>query len=138
MEKSMSYEYDSSAVKEGFKFGIGALIGWFLMRWSILFILTLVFSVCLCTVCTRHEKGIDAKLDKVVTTTETTFGVNLLENNKTVKFKSDCNMRLHPTTKSSIVGTVEKNTTYQPLEIKDSWILVSVNGKQGWVGCRKQ
>jgi len=142
----MGVEYDEDNNKvyipEGFTFkkglfaGIGFMIGWFITRWLLLFLVVIVGMVSVCGMCLKHEEAVDRTFAKLKKMSPVKTSNKLYIPGDNIRYNRVCNIRSGPTTGAKIIGKTEKGAVYKVLGTKGKWKMVQYKDVGGWIGCR--
>jgi uncharacterized protein YgiM (DUF1202 family) len=55
---------------------------------------------------------------------------------QSVMYKSRCNVRSKPSTRSKVIAKASADTAYPVIEDKGKWKKIEIDGQEGWTGCK--
>jgi len=119
--------------------GAGFMLGWFITRWLIMFIIVIVGAMSLCSVALKHEAGTTSIMNKIEKATK----INLVDPKvgrvpgSDIRYHRVCNIRTGPSTKSDIIGKTKVGNVFKVLGTKGEWKMIQLTSDVvGWTGCR--
>jgi hypothetical protein len=105
---------------DGLKFGVGAYLGWLVVKWGILIL-------CLLTICATVTFYALSRMDPQ--------DVKNVYRDQ-VTYKSNCAVRSRPSYQARRIGKAEAWKRLFVTEKKDGWLKVELpSGRKGWCGC---